>query len=116
MSPGGSAEQRRSRRKYVDGVVQVTNAMTGVVMGRVGNLSADGMMMIANAPVKDDALFQVVFHLPDEHGRPTPIEVGLHEQWTEPAAAPGQYWAGFRIIDIAPRDQGLLKAWIEGAR
>jgi hypothetical protein len=110
------SEQRRSRRKYVDGVVQVTNAMNGVVMGRVGNLSIDGMMIIANSAVRDNALFQVVFHLPDEHGRPTPIEVGMHEQWTEPASAPGQYWAGFRIIDIAARDLALLKAWVNAGQ
>lgn len=106
-------DQRRSRRKYVDGVIQVSNAMNGVVMGRVGNLSIDGMMMIANSAVRDNALFQVVFHLPDANGRQPPIEVGLHEQWTEPASAPGQYWAGFRIIDIAPRDLALLEAWLQ---
>jgi hypothetical protein len=105
-------EQRRSKRKYVDGLVQVTNAMTGVVIGRVGNLSIDGMMIIANTPIREDALFQVVLHLPDEHGRPTPLEVGLHEQWTEPASSPGQFWAGFRIIDIASRDFELLKGWV----
>jgi hypothetical protein len=106
------SEQRRSKRKYVDGVVNVTNAMTGAVMGRVGNLSVDGMMMIANTPVREDALFQVVFHLPDEHGRPVPLEVGVHEQWSEPASAPGQVWAGFRIIDIAPRDFEVLQSFI----
>jgi hypothetical protein len=107
-----SAEQRRSKRKFVDGVVHVTNAMTGVVIGRVGNLSIDGMMVIANSPVREDALFQLVFHLPDTDGRPVPMEVGVHEQWTEPASAPGQYWAGFRIIDIAPRELEVLKAFV----
>lgn len=107
-----SNEQRRSKRKYVDGVVNVTNAMTGVVMGRVGNLSIDGMMMIANAPVREDALFQVVFHVADDHGKAVPLEVGMHEQWTEPANAPGQFWAGFRIIDIAPRELDILKAFV----
>ncbi len=108
------SEQRRAHRKYVDGLVQVTNAMTGVVMGRVGNLSTDGMMMIANTAIRDDALFQVLFHLPDAQGRSAQLEVGMHEQWTEPANAPGQYWAGFRIIDIAPRDFELLQSWVTG--
>jgi len=110
------SEQRRARRKYVDGLMQVTNAMTGVVMGRVGNLSIDGMMMIANAPIRDDALFQVAFQLPDEQGRLAPLEVGMHEQWTEPANAPGQYWAGFRIIDLASRDFELIESWVNGKR
>lgn len=111
MSESGS-EQRRARRKSVEGVVQVTNAMTGAPMGRIGNVSVDGMMMIAASKLPEDALYQVVFQIPDEAGRPTALEVGLHEQWAEPAAA-GQYWAGFRIIDIAPRDQELLRAWID---
>jgi hypothetical protein len=110
------AEKRRSARRSVGDVLQVTNAMTGVVMGRIGNLSPDGVMLICNAQVRSDALFQVVFHLRDEHGRHRPIEIGLHEQWSEPAAAPGQYWAGFSIVDIAPRDQALLAAWVEDRR
>jgi hypothetical protein len=37
----------------------------------------------------------------------------VHEQWSEPANIPGQYWAGFRIIDIAPADRTALAAWID---
>jgi PilZ domain len=107
-----SAEQRRSRRKNPESTVQVVNAMTGHSMGRVGNLSIDGMMLIATTPTREDALYQFVFHLPDGRGQPVPIEVGVHEQWSEPAAAPGQYWSGFRIIDIAPHDFEVLKSWV----
>jgi hypothetical protein len=105
-------EQRRSKRKSADGIIQVVNAMTGDVMGRIGNLSIDGVMLIANTAMREDALFQVVFHLPDDQGRPVALELGVHEQWSEPASVPGQYWAGFRIIDIAPRDFEVLKAWV----
>ena len=41
------------------------------------------------------------------------LEVGMHEQWAEPASVPGQYWAGFRLIDIAPHDAELLQAWVD---
>lgn len=108
-----TAEQRRSRRKNPESLIQVVNAMTGHAMGRVGNLSVDGMMLIATTPTREDALYQFVFHLPDERGQPVPIEVGVHEQWSEPAGAPGQYWAGFRIVDIAPHDFAVLKSWVE---
>jgi hypothetical protein len=37
----------------------------------------------------------------------------VHEQWSEPASVPGQYWAGFRIIDIAPEDRTALIAWVD---
>jgi hypothetical protein len=109
------SEQRRSRRKSVDTNIEVVNAMTGDVMGRAGNLSVDGMLLISREPLREDSLFQFVFHVPDEQGNAIPIEVGVHEQWTEPVEAAGQYWAGFRIIDISPRDFEVLKSWVEHA-
>ena len=40
-------------------------------------------------------------------------QAGVHEQWHEPANAPGQYWAGFRIIDLAPKDFEAMQRYIE---
>ena len=106
-------QRRRSTRKSADGVIQVTDAMTGVVVGRISNLSIDGLLLLANGPVRENALFQFSFTLPDATGRAMPLEIGVHEQWTEPANAPGQFWSGFRIIDIAPPEAQLLARWIE---
>ncbi len=106
------SEQRRSKRKSAEGLIQVTNAMTGEVVGRVGNLSIDGMMIIAQTELAEDGLYQFSFHLPDGQGRAVTLEVGVHEQWQDPASTPGQYWSGFRIIDIAPRDLEALERWI----
>ena len=107
------AELRRAKRKPPEQPIQVVNAMTGATIGRVGNLSINGMMLIADAPFREDALYQFVFQLPDAKGNNVALEVGMHEQWSEPASVPGQYWAGFRIIDIAPHDAEILAAWVE---
>jgi hypothetical protein len=110
-----SAENRRSKRRAVESVVQVTNTMTETAMGRIGNLSIDGLMLISGVPVREDALYQVSFPFPPGAAAPErTIEIGIHEQWSEAANVPGQYWAGFRIIDIAPADRAALKAWIDG--
>jgi hypothetical protein len=109
-------EHCRAPRKRADAIIQVSNAITGEVVGRIGNLSIDGMMLIANRPMRDDALFQFLFHLPDGNGRTQALEIGMHEQWSEPASVPGQQWAGFRIIDIGPEDQSVLTTWIERGR
>jgi hypothetical protein len=109
-----SAENRRSKRRAVETVLEVTDTMTGMPMGRIGNLSIDGLMLISNVPVRDDALYQVAFPFPPGPGTPKQtIEIGIHEQWNEAANVAGQYWAGFRIIDISPADRATLKAWIE---
>lgn len=109
-----NAENRRSKRRAVEGVVPVTDAMTGTPMGRIGNLSIDGIMLITSVPIREDALYQVSFPFPPTPGAPQQtIEIGLHEQWSEAGGVPGQYWAGFHIVDISPADRARLKAWIE---
>ena len=106
-------EHRRNKRKAADRAIEVTNAMTGTSVGRIGNLSIDGMMMIAYAPMRADALYQFAFKLPDGHGSAHPVEIGMHEQWTEQSGGAGQYWAGFRIIDLSPDDHQRITEWIE---
>lgn len=107
-------EHRRSKRRNPETPVPVFNTMTGEPIGQIGNLSPDGMMLIASRELRADALYQFSFPLPLEHHAPIEIEVGMHEQWSEPASVPGQYWAGFRIVSISAEDQELLNEWVDG--
>ncbi len=106
-------EHRRAKRRHPDQPVHVINTMTGEPIGQIGNLSSDGMMLIAHREIRPDALYQFSFPLHRERGAPVEIEAGMHEQWSEPASVPGQHWAGFRIISIGVEDQELLTEWCE---
>jgi hypothetical protein len=108
------AEQRRSPRRRADHAIFVANAITGETLGHVGNLSTDGMLLVANRELAGDALFQVRFELPHQ-GRPHRLEIGVHEQWGEPGRGRGQYWVGFRIIDIGAEDRSVLASWTAAA-
>jgi hypothetical protein len=105
-------EKRRLPRKRPDVALQVTDTMTGDIIGRLGNLSMEGMMLVARGPIVEDGLYQFVFHLPDAHGRLHPIEVGVHESWTEMAGTRDQIWAGFRFIDISADNERMLREWL----
>lgn len=105
-------EKRRLPRKRPAAPLQVTDTMTGRVVGQIGNLSLEGMMLLADVAIADDALYQFSFQLPDEHGRLQPIEVGVHELWSDPTDRPGRYWAGFRFIDLGDAEAGILRRWL----
>jgi hypothetical protein len=107
-----STEYRRAKRKRAQEPIDVTDTMTEQVVGRIGNISETGMMLMATVQLVDDALFQLRFALPDS-GRGRQIEIGSHQLWSEPANVPGQFWAGFRFIDLSPDDAMHLRAWIE---
>lgn len=106
-------EFRRARRRKAPAGIAVEDAMTGDVIGRVGNLSESGMLLLSNAPLANDALYQFRFDLPDADGRKHPIEVGAHLLWSDQASAPGQRWIGFRFIGLSDEHARLLHVWVE---
>ncbi|MDW8478960.1 MAG: PilZ domain-containing protein [Xanthomonadales bacterium] len=106
------AEQRRHPRRRVEEDIPVVDVIRERVVGRLGDLSVGGLMLIADRVLGDDALFQFRFELNDARGRPHPIEVGVHELWSAPLAG-GAVLCGFRIIDIAPEDEPRIAHWVK---
>jgi hypothetical protein len=106
-------EFRRARRRKAPDTILVMDAMTERVVGRIGNLSQTGMLLMAGAPLVDDALYQFRFTLPGEAGGETAVEIGAHLLWVDQASAPGQAWAGFRFIGLSEQQAAPLRAWID---
>ncbi len=106
-------DQRRKRRKPVDFDAVVTDAITNETFGRIGNLSATGMLLISATAPNNEAIYQLRLPLPDHGGGRVHIEVGVQEQWHDRAASANQIWAGYRIIAISDTDSARLHAWLE---
>jgi hypothetical protein len=107
-----TSEFRRAKRRKVDERIEVTDAMTDRVVGHLSDLSETGLLLIANQALVSDALYQLRFRLVDGNRHERMVEVGAHELWSDPAAAPGQVWTGFRFIDLAPTDLMFIRQWV----
>ena len=107
-------EFRRARRRKVDATVLVVDTMVDAVVGRLGNISETGMLLMASGPLVEDALYQFRFNLNDPQGRETSIEVGAHLLWQDAAHASGQRWTGFRFITVPEEHMLQLRSWIDG--
>lgn len=107
-----NSEFRRAKRRQLSEVVQVVDSMTDEVLGRVGNLSESGMLLFSRGAGVDDALYQIHFSLTLPKGKSHQFQIGAHQLWSEPNQGSGNYWSGFRFIDIAPDDLDLLRAFI----
>ncbi|KAB8198307.1 PilZ domain-containing protein [Lysobacter maris] len=88
----------------------VTDSMTDRDVGRIGNLSETGMLLIAHTALVDDALYQFRFSL--GQGATATIEAGVHLLWQDRASAPGQIWAGFRFITLLDSQLHQLRDWL----
>ncbi len=109
------SEARRAQRRDAHEAIAVVDAMTEKTVGRVGNISESGMLLVVNAALQEDALYQLRFDLIDRIGRATPVEVGAHLLWIGSANTPGQSWAGLRFLTIGDSHLAALRRWIEGA-
>jgi hypothetical protein len=113
-----ASNQRRAERKRATFTALVTDVITGLPMGHVGNLSSTGMLLISSKPPRSEAIYQVSMALPASGRLPNTtqvVEAGIQEQWHEPAATPGQIWAGYRIVAIGDADAERLEAWLAQA-
>jgi hypothetical protein len=108
-------EHRKSQRYRLETRVAVFNALSGEKEGMLGNLSNDGLMLIADHPVTEDALFQLSLSLPDGQGGERDIELGAQCLWCDAAASAGTFWAGFKIVDISVDDQRWIRQVLSGA-
>lgn len=108
-------EARRAPRRNPHGAIAVSDTMTGRIIGRVGNVSEAGMLLVANTPVREDALYQLQFTLPaSATTRETSIEVGAHLLWTGAANTPGHALAGLRFLTVSPAHLDALRDWVGG--
>lgn len=116
MNPHDPAgNQRRAERKRASTAATVTDVISGQAMGQLGNLSSSGMLLIGPHVPRSEALYQVSVALPASRQAsaipPPTIELGIQEQWHEPAAS-GQIWAGYRIVAIDGHDAVQLEHWL----
>ena len=107
-----SSESRRANRRNVHESVMVIDTMIEQVIGRLGNISESGMLLVANAPLVEDALYQLRFEIIDRAGRTVAIDVGAHLVWLGSAKTPGQSWAGLRFLTIEESQLAILRHWI----
>lgn len=111
-------DERRAERKRASTDAIVTNVISGLPIGHLGNLSSTGMLLIGQQAPRSEALYQVSLNLPGPTGMRAQsqlIEVGIQEQWHEPATNAGQFWAGYRIVAITDGDVARLESWLAQA-
>ncbi|HWS25155.1 MAG TPA: PilZ domain-containing protein [Xanthomonadales bacterium] len=104
--------ERRSVRKRVSESLQVTDLMTGAALGRIGNLSVDGLMLISPRALAERHVYQVQFPLPGAAAGAPRMDVGIQCLWSEAASGDHSHWTGCQIISISPDGQEMLDDWV----
>jgi len=97
-------EQRKSPRKIANQILEVSDQITGTQIGRVVNISAEGLMLLSQEPFLVGSVYQLDLVLPGTSDEESKVSFGAEAVWTLEAMQPESFWTGFRIIDISNED------------
>lgn len=115
-----STDHRYSTRRDVSTMIPVVDALTGAVVGRVGNLCATGMQVVrggsaSTEPLQQGALYQWTFALPADIGGGQ-VECGVEVMWSGNDAGRGGDLIGARFILIDPATMERIAHWCTAAK
>ena len=102
-------KHRRRPRKNTPHLVKVLDMETGKPMGRVVDITADGLMLVADHPIEIGRQFRINIILPvivQARGEVTAEGVAV---WCQHDENPNYYKIGFRFDNITGEDGFLLE-------
>jgi hypothetical protein len=98
---------RRIERHQLPCFLQVFNRLTDKPIGFLGNVSADGLMLISLLPMMVDADFELRLKIPVPGDTFEAIDLTATCLWSHEDINPQHYDSGFRVLQ-APEDYGQL--------
>jgi hypothetical protein len=94
-------EHRKSTRKIANEVLEVTDQITSMQIGRVVNISSDGLMILSEEPMLAGSVLKMNMTLPFGDSK---VSFQAEVVWSSEATQPDSYWSGLHITEISPEN------------
>jgi hypothetical protein len=101
---------RRIERHQLPYFLKVFNSVTDKPIGFLGNVSADGLMLISQLPMMVGADFDLRLKIPAGNGCQQVIDLTACCLWCHEDATPHHYDAGFSLQRAPPEYEQLMQA------
>lgn len=101
-------EQRRRKREHSLYYLQVFPAGKDEPLGRLVDITPEGMMLVCEIPVAIGSLYQLNILLPQELADAGVISCRAECRWCRSALNPDFFDAGFHILEASDRDRSLI--------
>lgn len=109
MTVAQTNNQRKYERAYLGIDVPVIDVLQEEEIGKIVNITVEGIMLALRQPQEPGAIYQLALQLPDEMATATGvISLGADCLWCSPTSAGGYYWAGLQILDASIEAQNMI--------
>lgn len=97
-------------RKHLLFYLDILDLHTGQLLGHLGDISLDGLMMITDHPMRLNQVRDVLIKLPDGEGlTASSIEAEVEVRWTRPDMNPNLHRIGCRFLKISSQNRELIE-------
>ncbi|MBU8872038.1 MAG: PilZ domain-containing protein [Gemmatimonadales bacterium] len=102
-------KHRRRPRKNTPHLVKVLDAETGESLGRVVDITADGMMLVTDHAYDQGHIIKARLILPVMVQARTDVDLEAEAVWCKQDSNPSYFKVGFHFLNLAGEDGFLLE-------
>jgi hypothetical protein len=108
-------ERRKNSRRRLAFPAVVIDGTSGELIGHIGNITPEGIMLRSDHPVQIDEIFSLQIPLPDEIEGCCKLEVRAHSLWSQRANDPAVYVTGMELLKITEDEKRIIELLIQDA-
>ena len=108
-------DRRKQVRQQLVALTVVLDEASGEVLGQVGNLTIEGIMICSDRPLEIDRLYALQIELPDEVDGRSRLNVLARSLWCQRAIIPTRYATGFELLNVDDADRRVIQLLIQDA-
>ncbi|GAA6151846.1 PilZ domain-containing protein [Pseudoteredinibacter isoporae] len=103
-----SENRRKLERRRVDIAVVAHNGVDDEPLGKLVNIHEEGLMIMSDGPLQTDSIYQLELVLATPLDNESSIPVVADCLWQSPANTEGNYWVGFKIVEVSNKSVDLI--------
>lgn len=105
-------DSRTDERLAPDEPFEVRDAHDDCLLGNLANLSFGGLMLVSQAPLTTDSVYDVFVAPADKARAGSGFRVGVESVWSQ-ATGDILFWTGLRIISMSEQDAKQVAALVQ---
>jgi hypothetical protein len=106
-------DRRKLKRKYLAFFTRVFDRSTGQLLGHLADLTAEGMMIISEKPLRTNTVYSLQMDLSGAYFDKERLDFQATSIWCQPDIDPSFYNTGFRLHKMPPEDISIIQRIIE---
>ena len=108
-------ESRTLKRRHPIYYLKVVDRNTERLVGRVADITTEGMRLVSEEPIASDSMLQLRIVLPEKGMKTRESDIDARGVWSGRDINPDLHSAGFQLANVSPQAEAAIEYLIHSA-